>query len=768
MEPRGPRVNCEPVRRVGVQGARMRPWAGERMRRRTLWLALAGIAAVPAAALGIALAVVDPNVFAPLLVDAVRHSTGRTLTLGGPITISRSLWPTIVVTGAELSNLPGGSRAYMARADRIEAQLSLPALWGRRLDILQLTLIGPNILFEQVAGKPNWVFDGPAGAPGPPAAPGEPFVLRVRDVRVVDGMVTSRLPARTRVVGLRTLRVSQPQDGAPVSLAGVLVYGDNQPFDIAAGATPQADGEWDATLRLSAFGATVAAFGTATLAGQYNLHVDAQAEALEKLNALWPEMMLPAVHGASLATDLTDGPVAGGLPVVGQTTLRFQSADLTGLKLGATDMVLPAAGGVATVKTSAQWSGRSFALGGTVGVPKNLDGRADIQLDLTAHQAGDASVALKGKLALNTLRFAGLDAAASLQTPSLDAMPNGPALHEVRAQGRVVVPANFTPVTIRGGRLEANEGELTGDVTLGSGKAVTARLASTRLDLDALLPPTDAPTRPSATFISDAPLPWGLLQGPNLDVVANLAGVTWQYRTWPEAGITVRLNGGVLDTGRFTLATPAGPATLSLAVDATRDVAPVSLTLSAPGLPLALVAREAGVAGPVAGTLRLAASLHAAGRSLHELAASLDGSLSASAAGGQLSNQAFVRMTHAALDALSITVPAEGTTTVNCFDLAATFRNGVGQIPLLALQTTYLHVEGAGEVDFGRETMAMKLQPMAQVAGSPVNVPVVLQGPFGHIEHRLDASGLDQIGFLFNGLFGGDKPGQCRAAPPGR
>ena len=104
---------------------------------------------------GIAVTLLDPNDYKPQIVAAVQQATGRTLSLGGPLRISRSLWPTIEVTDLTLANSPGGTRPDLARAERIVAQLSLPALLRRRIEVSKLTLEGPNILFEFVGGKPN-------------------------------------------------------------------------------------------------------------------------------------------------------------------------------------------------------------------------------------------------------------------------------------------------------------------------------------------------------------------------------------------------------------------------------------------------------------------------------------------------------------------------------------------------------------------------------------------------------------------------------------
>ena len=93
----------------------MRGWAW--------WLGAAALLLLLAvAALGIAVTLLDPNDYKPQIVAAVQQATGRTLSLGGPLRISRSLWPTIEVTDVTLANLPGGTRPDLARAERIEAQ----------------------------------------------------------------------------------------------------------------------------------------------------------------------------------------------------------------------------------------------------------------------------------------------------------------------------------------------------------------------------------------------------------------------------------------------------------------------------------------------------------------------------------------------------------------------------------------------------------------------------------------------------------------------
>jgi hypothetical protein len=281
------------------------------------WLsAVALLLLLAVAALGVAITLLDPNDYKPQIVAAVQQATGRTLTLGGPLRISRSLWPTIEVTDVTLANLPGGTRRDLARVERIEAQLSLPALLHRRIEVSKLTLEGPNILFEFVGGKPNWVLEPVADAQA--SLSGRRVTLDIRQAHVRNGMVTLRLPTRTHVVGIRSLDLRHPAADAPVDLTAVLVYSDYQPFSLRASARPGGGiaNPWDTRLEFAAYNAALSAAGRMNLAGDYDLRVEGRIPELEKLNALLPSLRLPSLHRMSVSTHLTSGRMPGDLPVI--------------------------------------------------------------------------------------------------------------------------------------------------------------------------------------------------------------------------------------------------------------------------------------------------------------------------------------------------------------------------------------------------------------------------------------------------------------------
>ena len=750
--------------------------------------------ALPIGALIAALAMLDPNALKPRIEQAVLAATGRRIELRGPVRIGWSLQPTFEVSDVTLANLSGGTRPDIARVERIEAQLSIRALFRREIEVTRLALTGPNILFEQVGGKPNWISDQPPPAPAaqplPSDSSGPLLTLHIRSIHITNGMITWRFPSRTKVVGVRSLELTQPVDNGPIGLDSVLVYSDYEPFKLRVSAQPRGGlrDPWAARMEFGAFDTTATASGTLDLAGTYDLQVDATAGALEKLNALLPQMHLPAVHEATLSTHVRNGPTLGALPVIGATRLRFKAGDIgeivPGVVLGATEVSLPAAGGLATVTSTGRAGAQAFTLSGTVGVPLHPDGQVSIPIDLKA-QAGsgggnavsarEGSLALKGNVAVHALQFAGLEAAATLRTPALAALrplvsQSLPALSDVSFDGHVVVPADRGSIAFKGATLHSHEGDVAGDWTLGlhAGLVMTGKLVSPRLDLDAMLvafgvalPPAPALGGAAGPAISTAPLPWASLRGPIVDLSASIAAMAFQGQIWKEVNFAIKLKGGRLAVAPVTLSLPAGALQMSMTVDASSDAAPVSVDLHAPGIPLALVARYVDLPGPMTGAVRIDARLRGIGRSPHEIASSLAGPVSATLVGGRMTNGAFIMLTSASLEALGIKVPEQGDTLLRCLGLVGAFDHGIGLLRTIALDTTYLKLDGNGQVDFASETVALKLRPLAQISGSSVAVPVVVEGPFRSVHGRLDADGLDKLGLFIDGLFGGDRSTAC-------
>jgi AsmA family len=739
---------------------------------RAWWLSVAALLLFLAvAALGIAVTLLDPNDYKPQIVAAVQQATGRTLSLGGPLRISRSLWPTIEVADVTLADLPGGTRPDLARAERIEAQLSLPALLHRRIEVSKLTLEGPNILFEFVGGKPNWVLE-PAAA-SQTSLSDLPVTLDIRQAHVRNGMVTLRLPTRTHVVGIRSLDLRHAAADAPLDLTAVLVYSDYQPFSLRASARPTGGvvDPWDTRLEFAAYNATLSAGGRMDLAGDYDLQLEGRIPDLEKLNALLPLLHLPSLHRMSVSTHLTSGRMPGDLPVIGEMRLQVGSADLgdrlPGLTLSPVEVSLPKAGGTATTSGAGRYADAAFTFAGTFELPERLDGRFSTLIDLKARMAADrrqasaladASLALNGKITLDAGSFDGLDATVGLRLPTLAASRSVlsrdlPALTDVSLGGRVIIPADLGSLRLRGATLSAHELEVAGDVSIGlaSPLALDGRLRATRLDTDALLVASGAEwlmpgvkiADPRGRMIPNTPLSWAMLRNKTMHLTASIAALTFGGQVWRNVDVALQLADGRLQVNPLTLALPRGPMEMWFSADASKQEVPVTLTLHAAGIPLALLARYAGLPGDAGGDLHVEMQLKARGNSPHDLAASLDGPLAATMIHGSLSNAALIELASASLQALGIEVPAQGETAIRCFGIVGSFNAGVGRFRTIALDST-LSAAGrrrAGRSrggDVGAEAASAGarfrlVRLCAGVGGRTITCP---PGPAGHVRPR--------------------------------
>ena len=104
--------------------------------------------------------------FKPQILAALHQSTGREITIGGPIGFT--VWP---VLGLKLNDIsignPEGARdPIMLAAKELSVGVTLSSLVDRKLDVREVRVIGAQInLSVDRAGKGNWQFTPKAGAP---------------------------------------------------------------------------------------------------------------------------------------------------------------------------------------------------------------------------------------------------------------------------------------------------------------------------------------------------------------------------------------------------------------------------------------------------------------------------------------------------------------------------------------------------------------------------------------------------------------------------
>jgi AsmA protein len=114
---------------------------------------------------------VDPNAYKDRIAQQVKRSTGRELTLSGPIKLSVFPWIALELGPASLGNPPGFSAEPFAAVRHVAVRVKLLPLLHKELQIGKVEIDGLDVrLQKNAAGKGNWQDFGNDKSAGPQSA----------------------------------------------------------------------------------------------------------------------------------------------------------------------------------------------------------------------------------------------------------------------------------------------------------------------------------------------------------------------------------------------------------------------------------------------------------------------------------------------------------------------------------------------------------------------------------------------------------------------
>jgi AsmA protein len=794
----------------------------ERPKHRRPWLlgglvSLATAVGVVVIAAVIFVATFNANSYKPRIVNAVQVATGRTLALNGPIGLKFSLHPTIEVGDAVLGNPPGFSRPDMARVRAIDVQLDLPSLVHRQIVIQRLVLVDPDVLLERTAqGEVNWRFapTGTQTAVPPPAGAAPPAEARrlelgVSDVQIENGRFAYRdnRTGHVAAVDIRRLRALAPLGGpmhltADAAVNGLAFTANADTGSLDALQAPPGGASWPVKLTLEAAGATIHATGTMArpLEGSgYQLVLDGAIPDLAALAPFAPKAKLPPLRQVAFAAQVADS--GGPIPYVSALSLRAGASDLSsvlaGLKVEKLDVAAPGLEQPVHADLTGNYGGAQLTLAASLGAPaKLLTGQpaGPFPVDVTATAAG-ASVAVKGGIA-DPAHLTGLDLNTSAQIPDLGALSPLvqrplPPLRNVAFQGHLISPNGLrNGIELQGAKLTSALADLAGDAGVNFSRPpwVTARLTSDRLDLDAVLaafrqpapaapppPAHPAPAKPpihaAGHVIPDTKLPFDQLHDVNADVQLTAAALTSGGETWRDVSGHLVLQDGKLHLAPFKATLPAGTFDLALSIDAIQPRPPVAVQLKAPSVALASLLALAGQPAFAKGSVAITADVHGTGDTPHEIAASLNGTMAASMAGGEIETRVLEQALGPVIArANPIGMLSQGgASEIHCFTARLDARDGVATLNPLALSSSLISLSGGGTLNLGTETLDLHLQSQGRIGGTGIAVPLTVTGGFRDPHVVLNQTGAAEKGFevVIGALTGKNNPlaGLAGSAP---
>ncbi len=747
--------------------------------KRALAIGLGLLALLPLMVVGGFLLFFDADAFRPRLAEAVERATGREFRIEGRLHLMPALTPRLKAQGLVLANLPGGSAPEMLRIAEAELRLALLPLLSGRIEVAHLRLEGGRLLLE----RENWRFARPAAAPAPatPAtqsAPARPMALDLRAITLRDWQVT----AQGETLRLAELRLTGPGPGQPLDLAASLVLrgtearieGQLGAPDAFAGPVP-----WPFRLTASLPGFRLTAEGRQAN-GDWTATIGADIPRLEALVSL-AGRGLPPLAGITLRAEagLTAG-VARLSGLQGQVT----GGEFGGLTLTAARFTQPNLDAPLAVEASGSFRGEALTLAGEV-MPMALASGSPAPLALRI-ATGGATASLAGEWP-GALRLT----AAAPELARLSALAGRP-LPPLRDATLTAAFTALGPLFSEGARvgefvLASSGGDLAGvlEWRWAPRLAVTGRLTSTRLDLNALrLPPPPpapassapapaapaaapaAPTPPPATrVIPDTPLDLTALRVLDTDLSFELAEVT-------EGALTLRmLEGRLVNAGGqarlepFAATLPGGRLALALAADATGTLPAVQIRGGGQGMDPAAMLGAFGFSSPLTGRTDLDMNLRGEGATWRGIAATATGHLGLAVTEGRLSGGPAQLM--AQIPGFAGGVP------VACLALRGEADRGLVRFTAFYLDGAAGRLAGEGGMSLRDETLAIRMQGDLRLAGVRVRAPIPLGGTLAAPRLELSALTEGAVGSLLGAPQAGgaampDCAGALRVARGGR
>jgi uncharacterized protein involved in outer membrane biogenesis len=197
-----------------------------------------------------------------------KEVTGRELVIAGPLDISISLRPAIVLEDVQFANASWGSRDAMVTMRRFELSISLMDILSGELRVNRFTLVDPDILLEtNRAGKGNWEL--PVLEADPSDNTEAPISLAgVDNISITGGTLTYRDGATgdTFVVNLDNVDATMPSlGGGSIKLKGDF---DGTPVALSSGVSGANDKYSLTNMALTYGGTDLKGAGSLSLAGK--------------------------------------------------------------------------------------------------------------------------------------------------------------------------------------------------------------------------------------------------------------------------------------------------------------------------------------------------------------------------------------------------------------------------------------------------------------------------------------------------------------------
>jgi uncharacterized protein involved in outer membrane biogenesis len=222
----------------------------------------------------------------------------------------------------------------------------------------------------------------------------------------------------------------------------------------------------------------------------------------------------------------------------------------------------------------------------------------------------------------------------------------------------------------------------------------------------------------------------------------SIAHLTWGGAAYRAVAVRLSLHDGKLRLDPVSADLPEGHLEGALSVDASQANPPVAVRLQSPSFALQSLLTALKQPAYITGNLQVQADLHGAGSTPHAIASTLGGTLGLAMANGSLDNRLLGSTLGSILREINLLdlVGRGGNSEVQCFAARLDAANGIATLRSLVLVSSLLTMDGSGSLNLGAETLDLRVQPQARIAGTGVVVPLQISGPFRSPTTRSDTA----------------------------
>ena len=452
------------------------------------------------------------------------------------------------------------------------------------------------------------------------------------------------------------------------------------------------------------------------------------------------------------------------LPVVNAVSLKdvtvtykdVQAGQQYALKLDTVDLKSGGLSAPLDLMVKGNINNQAFSVGGQLGSIGAIGGGGmfPVKLDIAALKV---NITLDGKLGAPdgkpmadlklSLNGASLDetlAAAALLEPSLKGM-------ELPIKGAFKVSSQMKvdgPTKISLGDLDVSLGPLAFNGRLaadlgGVRPALDVELKTDTLNLDELLPKTNAPATPAKAsngrVFPAEPLPLDGLKAVDAKVAFAAAKIIAQGMDITDVSVSLSLKNGRLNVDPLAAVFAGGKINANVMLDGSKASAALQAKITAQQIDYGQLLTQQGLTDIATGKVDLNVDVAGSGSSVAQLMAGLNGKTRVQVRDGRLESGALNIIS---TDMLNV-FDSQDDKKIRCAVVQFNITQGLANTHAIVFETGGFSVLGSGSANLADETLKLRVDPRSKKANlaSVAMVPVNISGTFAKPDWQIDMAG---------------------------